>query len=261
MHSSIQLVALDMDGTLLNSSKQLPADFIDWVRNHPSIQTVISSGRQYYNLVSLFEPVKDQLIYISDNGGYVFEQDQMIYSNAMTNEDIRECLSLLSGVDGLSLILCGAKSAYMYHASSYIEENAHMYYGRLQFVTDLDAVIGTDCIAKIAIFVDDHNAENVYHNFPFLNERITPILSGDSWIDISNRSVSKGAAVTALLQRLCIPSEHAMAFGDYLNDYTLLQSCGESYAMANAHPDLKAIAKHVTASNDEDGVMKILRTL
>lgn len=58
MHSSIQLVALDMDGTLLNSSKQLPADFIDWVRNHPSIQTVISSGRQYYNLVSLFEPVK-----------------------------------------------------------------------------------------------------------------------------------------------------------------------------------------------------------
>ena len=67
MHSSIQLVALDMDGTLLNSSKQLPADFIDWVRNHPSIQTVISSGRQYYNLVSLFEPVKDQLIYISDN--------------------------------------------------------------------------------------------------------------------------------------------------------------------------------------------------
>lgn len=53
MHSSIQLVALDMDGTLLNSSKQLPADFIDWVRNHPSIQTVISSGRQYYNLVSL----------------------------------------------------------------------------------------------------------------------------------------------------------------------------------------------------------------
>ena len=248
MHSSIQLVALDMDGTLLNSSKQLPADFIDWVRNHPSIQTVISSGRQYYNLVSLFEPVKDQLIYISDNGGYVFEQDQMIYSNAMTNEDIRECLSLLSGVDGLSLILCGAKSAYMYHASSYIEENAHMYYGRLQFVTNLDAVIGTDCIAKIA-------------NFPFLNERITPILSGDSWIDISNRSVSKGAAVTALLQRLCIPSEHAMAFGDYLNDYTLLQSCGESYAMANAHPDLKAIAKHVTASNDEDGVMKILRTL
>ena len=52
-----------------------------------------------------------------------------------------------------------------------------------------------------------------------------------------------------------------MAFGDYLNDYTLLQSCGESYAMANAHPDLKAIAKYVTASNDEDGVMKILRTL
>ena len=261
MNPQIRLVPLDMDGTLLDSNKQLPPDFIDWVRTHPSIQTVISSGRQYYNLTTLFEPVKDQLIYVSDNGGYVFEQGQMIYSNAMTDADIRECLSILSGMDGLSLILCGAKSAYMYHASSYIEENAHMYYGRLQFVTDLDAVIGTDCIAKIAIFVDDYKAEEVYRNLPDLNERIAAVLSGDSWIDISNRSVSKGAAVTALLEKLSIPVEEAMAFGDYLNDYTLLQSCGESYAMANAHPDLKAVAKHVTTSNDEDGVMKILRTL
>lgn len=261
MHSNIRLVALDMDGTLLDSNKQLPSDFIEWVRTHPSIQTVISSGRQYYNLTSLFEPIKDQLIYVSDNGGYVFEQGQMIYSNAMTDEDIRECLSLLSGMEGLSFILCGARSAYMYHASSYIEENAHMYYGRLAFVTDLDAVIGTDCIAKIAIFVDDCKAEEVYRNLPDLNARLAAVLSGDSWIDISNISVSKGAAVSALLKQLSIPSEEAMAFGDYLNDYTLLQSCGESYAMANAHPDLKAIAKHSTASNDEDGVMKILRSL
>lgn len=261
MHSNIQLVALDMDGTLLDSNKQLPSDFIEWVHSHPSIQTVISSGRQYYNLTSLFESVSDQLIYVSDNGGYVFERGQLIYSNAMTDKDIRECLSLLSDQNGLSLILCGARSAYMYHAPSYIEENAHMYYGHLQFVTDLDAVIGTDCIAKIAIFVDDYKAEEVYRNFPVLNERIAAVLSGDSWIDISNVSVSKGAAVTALLEKLSIPSKEAMAFGDYLNDYTLLQSCGESYAMANAHPDLKAVAKYVTASNDEDGVMKILRTL
>lgn len=52
-----------------------------------------------------------------------------------------------------------------------------------------------------------------------------------------------------------------MAFGDYLNDYDLLLSCGESYAMENAHPKLKEIAKYITASNDEDGVMKILRQI
>lgn len=261
MNQDIRMVALDMDGTLLDSHKQMPADFMDWVIAHPDIQTVIASGRQYYNLASLFEPIKDQLIYVSDNGGYVFEHDQMIYSNAMLDTDIRFCLSALSDIEGLSFILCGARSAYMLHASSYVEENAHMYYGRLKFVTDLEEWIDKDCIAKIAIFVDNYNAEAVYHALPQLNARIAAVLSGDSWIDISNQSVSKGAAVTAILDRLSISASQAMAFGDYLNDYTLLQPCGESYAMENAHPDLKAIAKHTTASNDENGVMKILHTL
>jgi hydroxymethylpyrimidine pyrophosphatase-like HAD family hydrolase len=52
-----------------------------------------------------------------------------------------------------------------------------------------------------------------------------------------------------------------MAFGDYLNDYELLLNCTESYCMENGHPKLKAIAKYTAPSNDEDGVMAILRRL
>ena len=47
---NIKLVALDMDGTLLDSDKNLPVDFIPWVRSHKDIKTVIASGRQYYTL-------------------------------------------------------------------------------------------------------------------------------------------------------------------------------------------------------------------
>lgn len=50
-----------------------------------------------------------------------------------------------------------------------------------------------------------------------------------------------------------------MAFGDYLNDCELLQSVGESYAMENAHPRLKEMARHIAPSNDEDGVMRVIR--
>lgn len=261
MNKYIRCVALDMDGTLLNSNKELPTDFMEWVISHKEVRTVISSGRQYYNLATLFEPIKDNLIYISDNGGYVFEHDHMIYCNPMEKTDIGDCLTVLSRYEGLSIILCGAKSAYMRHAAPYIEENAHMYYERLEFVTDPEASIDRDSIAKIAIFVDNHKAEDVYRSLPPLNERLTAVLSGDSWIDISNASVSKGDALTALLKKLEISPQDTMAFGDYLNDFTLLQCCEESYAMANAHPDLKAIAKHITSSNDEDGVMRILRML
>ena len=50
-----------------------------------------------------------------------------------------------------------------------------------------------------------------------------------------------------------------MAFGDYLNDCELLQAVGESYAMENAHPTLKALARHIAPSNDENGVMRVVR--
>ena len=50
-----------------------------------------------------------------------------------------------------------------------------------------------------------------------------------------------------------------MAFGDYLNDCELLQAVGESYAMANAHPALKTLARHIAPSNDENGVMRVVR--
>ena len=62
---NIRLVAMDMDGTLLDSQKRLPADFMDWVINHPDIKTVIASGRQYYTLVKDFLPIKEKLIYVA----------------------------------------------------------------------------------------------------------------------------------------------------------------------------------------------------
>ena len=55
---------------------------------------------------------------------------------------------------------------------------------------------------------------------------------------------------------------HILGFGDYLNDMSLLESCGESYCMKNGHPTLKALAKYVTEkTNDENGVMEVLKTL
>ena len=92
---AIRLVALDMDGTLLDSNKNLPPDFMDWVKTHPAIKTVIASGRQYYTLVKDFIPIKDQLIYVAENGGIVFEQDSVIYLNEMQKTDIKDCLDII----------------------------------------------------------------------------------------------------------------------------------------------------------------------
>ena len=84
--TDIKLIATDMDGTLLNNRKQLPPDFIPWVKAHPQLLTVIASGRQYYTLYRDFREIGDQLVFIADNGGFIFEKGRMIYCNAMSRE-------------------------------------------------------------------------------------------------------------------------------------------------------------------------------
>lgn len=257
----VKLVAVDMDGTLLDSKKNPPEDFSAWVREHEAVQTVLASGRQYATLRDMFPELADRLVYVADNGGFVFHQGEMIYSNEMSAENIRWCIEHLDHREGVHLILCGAKAAYMKHAKKLVEDNGHLYYVSLEFVDKLEDCIGKDCIAKVAVFIEEYKAEEIFHALPALPEELEPVLSGDSWIDIANKSVSKGSAMQAIQEELHISREDSMAFGDYLNDYTLMQSCEESYAMENAHPDLKAIAKHIANSNDEDGVMKILRQI
>lgn len=256
---NIRLVAMDMDGTLLDSQKRLPVDFMDWVINHPDIKTVIASGRQYYTLVKDFLPIKERLIYVAENGGFVFEDDKILFKNVMKTEDVSDCLKLIDGIEGLTPVLCGEASAYMRKSKEHVLREVEMYYARLQITQDLETAAHSDSITKIAIFVDEKKAEAATVHFSGIKHHLAAVLSGDSWIDISNRTVNKGAAVGVILQKYGIQKEEAMAFGDYLNDAQLLQSCGESYCMENGHPDLKALAKHMADSNDNDGVMRVLR--
>lgn len=257
----IKLVALDMDGTLLDSRKRIPADFSGWVKSHGEIQTVIASGRQYQTLYNMFSDIAEHLVYVADNGGFVFRKGKLLYSNAMKKEYILWCLKQFDGKAGIHPILCGAKAAYMKPSPGEAEDNAHMYYDSLEIVDSLEEWIEKDCIVKVAVFAENKEGEKLYRENRELPDGLASVLSGDSWVDFSNCSVSKGTAMKTIQQKINVSRDESMAFGDYLNDYELLLSCGESYAMKNAHPKLKEIAKYEADSNDEDGVMKILRML
>jgi len=256
-----KIVALDMDGTLLDSQKRLPGDFIPWVKSHPQIQTVIASGRQYFALQETFSEIADDLIFLCDNGGFVFEKGEAIYKNVVSDENLAKCLSYIDTLPGVVTFFCGAKAAYVRPTTEAVYKEASHYYARLETVDDLMICAKEDSIVKVAVYVENQEAETLYNEFADLGEELAIVLSGCGWIDISNATASKGDAIKIVQQRLGVPRDNSIAFGDYMNDYTLLQECEESYAMSNGHPELKAIAKYIAPSNDEDGVMKILRTV
>ena len=258
----IKLVAVDMDGTLLNDKKEYPKDFPAWVKSHKNVKTVLSSGRQYYALRKQFEEIADDVIYIAENGGVVFMDNKVVYEDSMSPLDVRECLDIALNLPGVIPLVCGVEATYYCEGTPEILGEAMKYYERIVSVKDLRLAINMDRILKIAVFVKDFKAQEVHNSFPKLPEGTASVLSGDSWIDLANEGVSKGPALKFLMEKLDIKRSEAAAFGDFPNDVTMLQAVGESYAMCNGHPDVIDIAKHVTIKdNNEEGVMYTLRSL
>lgn len=258
---NIKLVAIDMDGTLLNNKKEMPASFVPWVKAHPEIAVVIASGRQYETLRRDFLDIEDSLYFMAENGGLLFHKGELLGAGEMNKDVAKAALKVVDAQDGLYPIICAAGSAYTRHAHKVVEENAEMYYKKLVYTDDLEKAVDDDKVVKLACFVEHKNSTDYYDVLDDIHKDIEVIYSGAEWIDLNNRGVSKGSAVKFLQEKLGIDYSECMAFGDYMNDFELIKSCGESYAMANGHPDLKAAAKHIAPSNEEEGVMQILEKL
>ena len=86
-------------------------------------------------------------------------------------------------------------------------------------------------------------------------------LSGDMWLACMAVGVSKGSAIRILQESLQIRPEETMAFGDQLNDVEMLKQAYYSYAVENARPEVKETARFLADSNEDDGVLKVLRLL
>lgn len=133
---NIKLVALDMDGTLLNSKKEKPAEFIPWVEKHPEIKVVLLVEDVLYFRKRLYE-IRDKLTFIAENGGLVFEKGEVIFKDEMDKQDVLNCIDLIEKVPYATAVVCGAKSAYVTEPDEEIRYNVEMYYERNTIVKDL----------------------------------------------------------------------------------------------------------------------------
>ena len=113
--SKIKLVAADMDGTLLNAKHELSPDFYP-IFNEMKDKNLLfaaASGRQFFNLRNRFKSVKDDVIFIAENGSYVVYKDEDILVQAMEPDIVKEQLLTVRKITGAYAILCGKKRAYV----------------------------------------------------------------------------------------------------------------------------------------------------
>lgn len=259
----IRLIAVDMDGTLLDAEGRIPDGLWRLLsRLHDrGIAFAPASGRQLATLQRQFAPSTVELDYIAENGAYVTRDGVEVSSDAVAPAFVQEVIRRVRGLGHLDvgLVVCGKRSAYIERSDAPFFAEADRYYARLEVVEDLTAV--SDQILKLAVF-DFALAENSVATELFdLRETHQVVVSGQHWVDIMNVGVDKGRALAKLQDALGIGPEQTMAFGDYLNDLELLRGARWSYAMAEAHPEVAAVARYRAPSHTEGGVLTVIEEL
>ena len=261
-YSKIKLIVSDMDGTLLNSKHEVSPQFIKQFKElqDQDIKFAVASGRQYYSLRERMEAIKDDLIYIAENGAIVMHHEEQLHIVPMKEEVVHEIINEVRKLDNKYLVLCGREQAYIEKTDPEFMEPFLNHYEKYKVVDDL-LKVEDDLFLKLTVCDLSGAEENSLPHLQHFGDRLQVKLSGEIWIDFNHLEAQKGNALKAVQEKMDIQEEETVAFGDYLNDIELFQHSGYSYAMKNAHKDVKEVATNHAGSNDELGVENVLKEL
>ena len=255
----IKLIASDMDGTLLNDKNEIHEEFYKVFQElkNKNIIFAAASGRQYYNLAKRFEKIKDDMMFIAENGTFVVYKGEELLLNALDKETAIELIKIGRHIKESYVVLCGKKSAYIESKDERLIKEVEKYYEKYKIVNDLTKV--EDDILKVTICDFIGSEENSYTYYNDYKENLQVSVSGQIWLDITDKGVNKGLAINKLQELLIIKHEETMVLGDYLNDLEMMESAYHSYAMENAHDDLKKVARFRAKKNTENGVVEKIK--
>lgn len=250
-----------MDGTLLNSNHEVSDLFYELFEGLKSkgILFVAASGRQYHSMVTKLDRIKNDIIFIAENGALVKKGDEEISSTPLDHDVLEQLLRIVDEIDSAHAMLCGKYTSYFDGSSMQFLNQLKEYYSAYEVVDDYAKV--TDEIVKIAVYHATNAEQYIYPKVAHLEEKVKVKVSGLNWVDLNHVHAHKGNALQMVMEQHNINHDELLVFGDYNNDLEMLQLADYSFAMANAHPNVKKVAKFETGSNNNFGVERILEKI
>ena len=264
--SRYQLLALDLDGTLTNSKKEISRATLEALLDiqKQGKKIVLASGRPTIGVLPLAKQLKlDEYgsYILSFNGGQITDckTGQLIYNKQLPDDIIPPLLHIIrkySGVDILAykedVLLSGL------HENQYTRLEADINHIPIQhadfeeqiakpgnkfLITGEPGIIELIRREAIAYF---RSYLNIYCSDPF-------------FLEIMPAGIDKARSLLRLLTSIGLTADEMICCGDGYNDLTMIETAGLGVAMANAQPAILEKADYVTKSNDEDGVLHVIR--
>lgn len=270
------LIALDLDGTLLMSDMTIGSrtrHLLHQLQQQGHAIT-IATGR----ILKLAANVPGDLGFpthvIACNGAIVQHADgTCIAAHAYSASQRRALEDVLEHIEALLQPNQPWGLYYHYYSEDTIYASALVHTAqRFKAVSDQRApeervnihILGTDAnhqppkVYKYGIYRDGSYDFKAARAALDQLEGFATMFSAPNLLDIMLEGVTKWSGIAELAQHLGIPGERIMVFGDNENDLEMLQKAGISVAMGNAEPEIKAVAKHVTDTNDQEGIYTFL---
>jgi Cof subfamily protein (haloacid dehalogenase superfamily) len=259
----IKLIASDIDGTLVtDGSNEVNPELFDVILKlrAKGIQFAAASGRQWASIESIFDPIKEKIFYLSDNGAYVGCHGRNLFINTIERQTVMDMVQEVRKTEGLDVMVSGPDVVYLETKDQeFLDWLINGYKFRVQCVEDLTKVDSE--FIKVSVYRKSDVEAHTRTLRTEFNDRLKITIAGDMWMDCMKPGINKGQAVKLLQDSLGIKPEETMAFGDQLNDIEMLNQAYYSYAVGNARKEVKDAARFQTDKNVNDGVLKILKLL
>jgi Cof subfamily protein (haloacid dehalogenase superfamily) len=260
----IRLIATDLDGTLLRSDGSVSARSIDALRaaEDAGIVVVVATGRPPRWVHPVAERLEHTGMAICANGAVVVDlhTERVLDARPFSREVVlKVAAAIRSGVEGVSFAVettgrgFGQEPGYHTHVDDF---------RNVPWVAPIDELAGDD-VVKLLVRHEEMSPDELLQLARALAGDVAELThsSKSALLEVSAAGVTKASTLARVAESHGIGPQDVVAFGDMPNDLPMLAWAGQSYAMANAHPDvLVAVERHAPA-NDEDGVARVIEGL
>lgn len=286
-----KLVAIDLDGTLLNSYGEVSNENKQAIKNaiNNGVEIVLSSGRIGDSVESIAHDLGANNYYISGNGSmlYNMKENKIEYENFIEKEKMLKLIkicdenSIYYSIYTENMVITKSLkynvAFYNYENSKKLSnkrtninivQNIYEYVENLEDNKFLKITICDDSEIIFSRIIDKFKKINNIDVLDVAHMSRKIIKDGTEevpveyyYTEITNKNADKWTAIEYLIKKLNIKKEEVIAIGDNMNDELMIKNAGKGVAMGQSNPKIKEIADVVTQDNNNNGVANILNKL
>ena len=260
----IKLIAIDLDGTLLDDNKEISQDNKIAIQKAKTygIKIIIASGRPYFRVKENLQQLDlnhNTDYVITYNGGCILigDNSEIIYEQRLSNQNICEIINFLEKYNG---------DIYLYCQDQIFSLNQDLKIANLKIFNQVHFEKRTivelkkmDYANKIILADEEKTIDEIQTKIPLeLNNQYNIVRSTPYFLEFLPNHVSKGNAIKILTQILNIDTDEIMVIGDEENDLSMFCCAKIKVAMKNANLQIKKRANFITESNNNSGVARAI---